>query len=711
MGVNFTPKQKEYKEYKNFGTFKMFVIENFPFINEDFDAMTYYQMLCKVVGYLKDVVENNLAIQENQELVLNAYNQLQKFVNDYFDNLDVQDEINNKLDEMAESGVLQEIITAYLNTRAIFGFDNVESMKNAENFTDGSYARTLGYYAVNDGGNGLYKIRSKKETDVVDNGAIHLLNNGLVAELIADSSVRPEQFGAKGDGTSDDTIAVQNAVNFSKVVVFTKRYLLSDSIKLGSKYRELIGKGKPTIIGNGQWVFEWDGVGEEISSPRFENLNIRCNSGIRLNPVYDPVASIRYCLYGSIRDCNIQAITNQAGIGISMNKALDFIITGCQISNFGININMNGSDINTIEHNRLVGGNPSIKSTQDGTYGSQNLIRHNDILGNADKYPHTFIETSERIIHISDNYFESTGTLTDKIIEISSSICYQATIENNRCESQHPNWIFAYFTENASITFLNINGNGRENKRFHKLIHFEKLNVLEIGDTIEFAPIIHAEGNGNQKGIPYQSFDNTDPLKLDMSAGSGCQSSSIRGTYLTNRFGSIKSGMYEILAGGQLGLATLKSVSENSIYQATKLLENTDYLIDGYVTYNHFIYKVIKSGNSGMLTEKPIGYIGEVFESGTVILECVDFAITGDVTIHVKGKSIGAYSLSTNLVDLSKINRTKNISGEVAEDFEFTFNSNETADPIITLGSLLFVNNGTTPVYIKSVIVTPRVAE
>ena len=30
----------------------MFVLQNFPFISEDFDALTYYQMLCKVVGYL-----------------------------------------------------------------------------------------------------------------------------------------------------------------------------------------------------------------------------------------------------------------------------------------------------------------------------------------------------------------------------------------------------------------------------------------------------------------------------------------------------------------------------------------------------------------------------------------------------------------------------------------------------------------------------------
>lgn len=114
MAVNYTPNQNNYKDYETFSTFRMFVIENFPFINEDFDSMTYYQMLSKVVGYLKDTVENNIAIQENQTAVFNAYNELQGYVNDYFDNLDVQNEINIKLDLMAQDGTLTRLIKGYL---------------------------------------------------------------------------------------------------------------------------------------------------------------------------------------------------------------------------------------------------------------------------------------------------------------------------------------------------------------------------------------------------------------------------------------------------------------------------------------------------------------------------------------------------------------------------------------------------------------------
>ena len=115
MSVNYTPEQKNYKNYGGFGTFRMFVLENFPFIADEFDSMTYYQMLCKVVKYLKDTIENNKTIQENQSSVVESYNQLQNYVNSYLDNLDVQNEINLKLDNMAINGQLKEMLNKLYN--------------------------------------------------------------------------------------------------------------------------------------------------------------------------------------------------------------------------------------------------------------------------------------------------------------------------------------------------------------------------------------------------------------------------------------------------------------------------------------------------------------------------------------------------------------------------------------------------------------------
>ena len=43
-------------DYKYLTPFKWFILENFPFIEEDFDAITNYQLLCKVVEYLNKTI-------------------------------------------------------------------------------------------------------------------------------------------------------------------------------------------------------------------------------------------------------------------------------------------------------------------------------------------------------------------------------------------------------------------------------------------------------------------------------------------------------------------------------------------------------------------------------------------------------------------------------------------------------------------------------
>ena len=104
-------------------------------------SMTYYEQILWFTKYLQETVIP--AINNNATAV--------KEIQNFLKTLDLQDEVNNKLDEMAESGELQEIMAAYLNTKAIFGFDNVASMKEATNLIDGSYAKTLGFYSKNDG--------------------------------------------------------------------------------------------------------------------------------------------------------------------------------------------------------------------------------------------------------------------------------------------------------------------------------------------------------------------------------------------------------------------------------------------------------------------------------------------------------------------------------------------------------------------------------
>ena len=92
---------------------------------------------------------------------INQFNELHDYVHDYFDNLDVQEEINNKLDDMAESGQLADIIAQYLTLSGVLGYLTVSDLAAADNLAAGSKAKTYGYKRVGDGVYDLYTNKNK----------------------------------------------------------------------------------------------------------------------------------------------------------------------------------------------------------------------------------------------------------------------------------------------------------------------------------------------------------------------------------------------------------------------------------------------------------------------------------------------------------------------------------------------------------------------
>lgn len=216
----------EIKRVKPSGIFTNYIFKSIPLAFDE--SMSYYETLCGVLDLLKNTVD---VVNNNAELL----EELDTYVRTYFDNLDVQEEINNKLDEMAESGELEELIADYLNSKAIFGFDNVASMKNATNLINGSYARTLGYYAKNDGGEATYKIRNITNDDIIDERFIIEINdeqNQLVAELIYKSPINILSLGAKRDGSSDTSSIINSATTKTEVFIPEGHYLVNDEITL-----------------------------------------------------------------------------------------------------------------------------------------------------------------------------------------------------------------------------------------------------------------------------------------------------------------------------------------------------------------------------------------------------------------------------------------------------------------------------------------------
>lgn len=165
--------------YAKLTPFKWYLLQNFPFIEADFDALTNWQLFCKLGKEMNKIIDSTNQLGTQVE-------NLTDYVANYFENLDVQEEINNKLDEMAEGGQLEEIIAEYLNTQAVLGFNTVANMKSATNLINGGICKTLGETNRMDGNGAFYKIRTLTSGDTIDEINIISLTNfpTLIAELI-----------------------------------------------------------------------------------------------------------------------------------------------------------------------------------------------------------------------------------------------------------------------------------------------------------------------------------------------------------------------------------------------------------------------------------------------------------------------------------------------------------------------------------------------
>ena len=330
--------------------FKMQVLTNFPYIEADFDALTNYQLLCKIVEYLNNVIGN-----ENELTI--AVNNLFNYVNNYFDNLDVQDEINNKLDEMAESGQLADIIADYIELKGQLVYNSVAEMKEAENLVNGSFAKTYGFYSYNDGGGALYKIRTITNEDIVDNMTIIPLHDeSLIAELLYENNIiYVDKLGAKGDGTTDDYNIFIKAIEKAQEIkgyiqLSNKSYFINSTIDLSDSTLEYgfilnikgIDRYRTKIIFNKDLDYGIKYIGETYLNFRIENIWFSPNTiypaKSNINLLY--LLNSPYSIFKSIRlDCSNYGLY-QSNCWCSKYEDIT-----CKENNYGMYINGIQNDI------------------------------------------------------------------------------------------------------------------------------------------------------------------------------------------------------------------------------------------------------------------------------------------------------------------------------------------------------------------------------
>lgn len=151
----------------------MAIFENFPYTN-------FHELnLDWVIKIVKDCVEETGKTKISIE-------ELKAYVENYFENLDVQDEINNKLQQMYEDGDLEVIIEQFLQTSSLLVFNTTTDMVAAENLVEDVTVMRLGNLTYDDGDTDIFKIRTITSSDIVDGINIIALTNypTLIAEKI-----------------------------------------------------------------------------------------------------------------------------------------------------------------------------------------------------------------------------------------------------------------------------------------------------------------------------------------------------------------------------------------------------------------------------------------------------------------------------------------------------------------------------------------------
>ena len=246
--------------FNSLSPFKWFVLNNFPFIDADFDAMTEWQLFQKIGVWINKIIDSQNTVGTEMEKVVNGYIELYNYVDNFFKNLDVQDEINNKLNEMVTDGTLTNILLNYTNVERIYNtFTDI--INDINNLYNNMKIKTLGYYNINDGGDSVYLI-----TNIKNNNYIQIqLNDEYYATLINSRILNVLKIGFHKDGLTDNFNLWENLYNtiinninvykYSTIYFPEGVYYFSNSIKFpqlititGDETNIMNGEDYPSVI-------------------------------------------------------------------------------------------------------------------------------------------------------------------------------------------------------------------------------------------------------------------------------------------------------------------------------------------------------------------------------------------------------------------------------------------------------------------------------
>jgi hypothetical protein len=141
------------------------------------------------------------------------------------------------------SSWLNDVNNAVYNSGS---FSTVTSIANLRAVLSATTSRVivLGYYTAGDGGGGEYYYDPTDSSSTDNGGTIIVATDNARWKLIVQASVNVKQFGAKGDGVSDDTPYFTAALNSGYPAYAPPGSFMANIVITSGSGKKLIGAGK-----------------------------------------------------------------------------------------------------------------------------------------------------------------------------------------------------------------------------------------------------------------------------------------------------------------------------------------------------------------------------------------------------------------------------------------------------------------------------------
>lgn len=117
----------DWNAYQGIRPFRWWCQKVLPLVYDD--SLSYYELLCKVVSYINNMIADLSAIEGNVDALKAAFEQLEVYVNNYFDST-FPEKVDDKLDELVENGTLKALLGDYIeNVSSIYITDLANGLR------------------------------------------------------------------------------------------------------------------------------------------------------------------------------------------------------------------------------------------------------------------------------------------------------------------------------------------------------------------------------------------------------------------------------------------------------------------------------------------------------------------------------------------------------------------------------------------------------